>query len=56
MRASIDNSRTKGNTVLNHSPTFNVAGGDTRTAMDHARLTATRGSADILRNMQVMDS
>ncbi len=56
LRASIDNSRKRGDTVLHHSPTFHVAGGDTRTAMDHARLTATRGSADILRNMQVMDS
>ena len=56
MSASIDNSRRRGDMVLNHSPTFNVAGGDTRTAMDHARLTATRGAADILRNLQVLDS
>lgn len=54
--AAITHSHRRGDTVLNHSPTFNVAGGDTRTAMDHARLTATRGAADMLRNLQVMDS
>ena len=48
--SSITNSR--GDVILNHSPTYNVNGGDARQNIETAQLSASRGSQDLLRHMQ----
>ena len=42
----------RGDTNITHAPTFNIAGGDAHQNMDAARLTASRGHQDLLRNTQ----
>ena len=47
-----DNSRTRGDTTITHSPTFNVQGSDVTANLRAAQLAAGRGVPDWLRNMQ----
>ena len=42
----------RGDMNVNHSQTFNIAGGDPRQNMEAARLSASRGQQDLLRNVQ----
>ncbi|MDR3461717.1 MAG: hypothetical protein P4L76_05305 [Beijerinckiaceae bacterium] len=43
---------TRGDTIVNHTPTFNVSGGDVKSNLEAARFMASRGTRDLLRNMQ----
>ena len=46
------NNSSKGDTTITHNPTFNIQGGDPAAAMSAARQTASRGTQDLLRNVQ----
>ena len=50
LHSQIDNSRRVGD--ISHSPVFNISGGDVKQNAEAARLMASRGYQDVLRNTQ----
>ena len=56
LHASINNSRTKGDTHVTHNPSFVINGGDQRQNMETARMVSDRGNQDLLRNIAGMEA